>query len=167
MPLNSQDKGKRAEREFAAILRKRFGLDDYNKLKRTPGSGGLGIKGDILTTQPPFNRFHFEIKHQETASIWKWLAQTEADARQGKLRVLAFRRNRSDWYVAMPAADWMDILYELIEAEKAAYIAKYRLAAADRAVDELEKKYNELEGKIANLEALGKAMKDGNKYDAR
>jgi len=154
MPLNSQDKGKRAEREFAAILRKRFGLDDYNKLKRTPGSGGLGIKGDILTTQPPFNRFHFEIKHQETASIWKWLAQTEADARQGKLRVLAFRRNRSDWYVAMPAADWMDILYEMIGAEKQARGVEVLFASADATIKTLE----------AKLAAQGKAMREGNKY---
>ena len=46
MSLNSNQKGKRFELKIAKDLAKRFKTD----IKRTPNSGGLSFKGDILTT---------------------------------------------------------------------------------------------------------------------
>ena len=46
MSLNANQKGKRFELKIAKDLAKKF---DTN-IRRTPNSGGLSIKGDILTT---------------------------------------------------------------------------------------------------------------------
>ena len=46
MSLNANQKGKRFELKIAKDLAKKF---DTN-IRRTPNSGGLSIKGDIMTT---------------------------------------------------------------------------------------------------------------------
>ena len=62
MPINSQAKGKRAEREVAKLINKYLGTN----VRRTPQSGGMTIKGDIIDIIPdsPAYQFHFEIKDQ-------------------------------------------------------------------------------------------------------
>jgi Holliday junction resolvase len=47
MGLNSQKKGKRFELQVAKYLSKEF----ETSIRRTPNSGGLSIKGDIMATQ--------------------------------------------------------------------------------------------------------------------
>jgi Holliday junction resolvase len=60
MPINSQAKGKRAEREVAKLINKYLGTN----VRRTPLSGALNFKGDIIDINPdsPAYQFHFEVK---------------------------------------------------------------------------------------------------------
>ena len=67
--INSQAKGKRAEREVAKLINKYLGTN----VRRTPQSGGLSIKGDIIDIDPnsaAFN-YQFEVKDQKTQKIVK------------------------------------------------------------------------------------------------
>ena len=63
MPINSRDKGNRAEREVAKTINRYLGTN----CRRTPLSGGLSIKGDIIDVDPDSAAFdyHFEIKDQK------------------------------------------------------------------------------------------------------
>jgi Holliday junction resolvase len=64
---------------------------------RTPNSGGLRIRGDLIGTVP----VHVEVKRQERLQLWQWLAQAERDAGAAAY-VVAFRRSRGGWYGAAP-----------------------------------------------------------------
>ena len=56
--INSQAKGKRAEREVAKLINRYLGTN----VRRTPQSGGMSIKGDIIDINPDSAayQFHFE-----------------------------------------------------------------------------------------------------------
>ena len=58
--INSQKKGKRAELEVAKLINKYLGTN----VRRTPNSGGLSIKGDIIDINPdsPAFDYYFEVK---------------------------------------------------------------------------------------------------------
>lgn len=45
---------------------------------------------------------HVESKRQETARPWAWIEQAESEAPAGAIPLVAFRRNRSDWYAIVP-----------------------------------------------------------------
>ena len=55
--INSQAKGKRAEREVAKLINKYLGTN----VRRTPQSGGLSIKGAIIDIDP--NKHPFTINN--------------------------------------------------------------------------------------------------------
>lgn len=86
-------KGVAGELEVAAIFRE-VGFT----VNRTPNSGGLFIRGDIAGDVPA----HVEVKRQETARPWAWMAQARSDAPGGSVPIVAFRRSRSDWLGLVP-----------------------------------------------------------------
>ena len=112
MSLNSNQKGKRFELRIAKDLAKRFKTD----IKRTPNSGGLSFKGDILTTSGILSEYSWECKNQEKLNIWKALEQSKGDAR-GTLKtpVVVFTKNFEDDYIALKYDDFVNILLELNE----------------------------------------------------
>lgn len=89
MSRAERDKGSRGELEVAAIFRA-AGFD----CDRTPNSGGLRIAGDLYGAALPY---HVEVKRQEVARPWLWIAQATADAPAGAVPLVAFRRNHSPW----------------------------------------------------------------------
>jgi len=115
--MRSLSKGKRGELEFSKFLNKKLGTD----YKRTPNSGGLDLKGDILCVGNKMSRardYHFEIKRQEKLNIYKALEQATIDARDGKIPLVAFRRNNDKWKVCLYADDFLNILIELDDLVK-------------------------------------------------
>lgn len=110
--LNANKKGKRFELRIAKDLAKKF---DSN-IRRTPNSGGLSIKGDILTTSGILSEFSWECKNQEKLNIWKALHQSESDA-LGTMKspVVVFTKNFEDDYVALRYDDFVNLLLELDE----------------------------------------------------
>ena len=112
MSLNANKKGKRFELKIAKDLAKRFKTD----IKRTPNSGGLSFKGDILTTSGILSEYSWECKNQEKLNIWKALEQSEGDAR-GTLKtpVVVFTKNFEKDYIALQYDDFVNILLELDE----------------------------------------------------
>jgi len=112
MSLNANQKGKRFELRIAKDLAKRFQTD----IKRTPNSGGLSFKGDILTTSGILSEYSWECKNQEKLNIWKALEQSEGDAR-GTLKtpLVVFTKNFEKDYVALQYDDFVNLLLELDE----------------------------------------------------
>ena len=105
--VNANDKGKRFERKVANRLNERFGTN----VRRTPMSGGMTIKGDIIDLEGPLAQFSFECKNQERLNIWSALKQSQDDAAiDGRVPVVVFTKNHQPDYVAMKFEDWMDLI---------------------------------------------------------
>ena len=113
--INSQAKGKRAEREVAKLINKYL---DTN-VRRTPQSGGLSIKGDIIDINPDSAayQFHFEVKYQIKLMIPKWWEQIDDDCPVAKTPVNVFKMN-AQFYATMQFTDWLSLLAEIEELKK-------------------------------------------------
>ena len=115
MPINSQAKGKRAEREVAKMINRYL---DTN-VRRTPQSGGMSIKGDIIDINPDsaaYN-YHFEVKDQKKLMIPKWWEQIDDDCPIAKTPVNVFKMN-AQFYATMQFTDWLSLLAEIEELKE-------------------------------------------------
>lgn len=101
MANRSRAKGVAGEREVAAIFQA-AGLTVR----------GLEGQGDHLIVRGAGLTLHSEVKRQETARPWAWLAQAEAEAPSGTVPVVAFRRNRGKWYAMLPLDDLAELAAE-------------------------------------------------------
>jgi hypothetical protein len=103
-PLRAQprSKGNRAVREVIDMLH-RFGWKTARRNFQSGGQGG----GDVI--EGPAN-LHVEVKHRERCAIWDWIAQATTEARPTDTPAVFFRRNRSAWYVAVPAEDYLELV---------------------------------------------------------
>jgi hypothetical protein len=108
--INSQQKGKRAEREVAKLINKYLGTN----VRRTPQSGGLSIKGDIIDINPDSAAFdyHFEVKDQKKLMIPKWWEQIYGDCPKGKIPINVFKMN-ARFYATLEFTDFLSLLREL------------------------------------------------------
>ena len=113
--INSQQKGKRAEREVAKLINKYLGT----KVRRTPQSGGLSIKGDIIDINPDSAAFdyHFEVKDQKKLMIPKWWEQIYGDCPKGKIPINVFKMN-ARFYATLEFTDFLNLLAELKELKE-------------------------------------------------
>jgi len=115
MPINSQAKGKRAEREVAKLINRYLGTN----VRRTPQSGGMSIKGDIIDINPDSAayQFHFEVKDQKKLMITKWWEQIDDDCPVAKTPVNVFKMN-AQFYATMQFTDWLSLLSEIEELKQ-------------------------------------------------
>jgi len=113
--INSQAKGKRAEREVAKLINRYL---DTN-VRRTPQSGGMSIKGDIIDINPDSAayQFHFEVKDQKKLMIPKWWEQIDDDCPVAKTPVNVFKMN-AQFYATMQFTDWLSLLAEMEELKE-------------------------------------------------
>ena len=109
--MNANQKGKRFEREIAKRLNKEFDID----CKRTPMSGGMSFKGDIIDLHGVMSSYHIECKHQESLNIWAALRQAEYDRRIGKTPIVVFKKNFTTEYVALKLNDFINMVKEIEE----------------------------------------------------
>ena len=95
----SQQKGKRFELSIANKLKEVFNI----KVRRTPLSGGLDFKGDIICIDDNsiISEYSFECKNQEKLNIWKALEQSRNDAPRGKTPLVVFTKNFQLDYVCL------------------------------------------------------------------
>ena len=108
--LNANKKGKRFELQIAKYLSKEF----ETSIRRTPNSGGLSIKGDIMATQGILSEFNWECKNQEKLNIWKALHQSKNDCiGSHKEPLVVFTKNFEKDYVALELKDFVQLLLEL------------------------------------------------------
>ena len=105
--INSQAKGKRYELKIAKYINKILGTF----LRRTPLSGGMELKGDILEINPesPIYPYHIECKNHKALHIPKWWDQTIRDCPIGKTPVLIFNMKGKDM-VCLEINDWLGYL---------------------------------------------------------
>ena len=113
--INSQAKGKRAEREVAKLINKYLGTN----VRRTPQSGALNFKGDIIDINPDSAayQFHFEVKDQKKLMIPKWWEQIDDDCPVAKTPVNVFKMN-AQFYATMQFTDWLSLLAEIEELKE-------------------------------------------------
>ena len=109
MSINANAKGKRYERKIANYINKVLGTN----LKRTPQSGGMELKGDILEINPdsPVYDYHFELKDQKTLAIPRWWRQANSDCPVTKTPVLVFNMKGEDM-VTMSFDDFLGFLID-------------------------------------------------------
>ena len=115
MGKSSFRKGSAGEREFVAFC-KSIGWEArrFGHIQR-PERGASEFP-DVEVKELP--EFHFEVKRVEKIKIWDSLIQAAADAfNSKKTPVVAFRRNRSPWYVSIPARDFFQIMEQLRQSE--------------------------------------------------
>ena len=99
--VNSRNKGKRGEREFAALCR------EHGYICRR-GQQYSGIEGEDVIGLPGI---HVEVKRVEKLNIENAMAQARRDAGDKK-PIVAFRRNGERWKICMDAEDWFELYRE-------------------------------------------------------
>jgi len=112
--INSKEKGKRAERAVAKMINETLNVN----CRRTPNSGGLSIKGDIIDISPDSiaHQFHFEIKDRKSLKINAWWEQTINDCPVNKIPVLIFKLN-GHFYTMIRFEDFLGLLKTIDEKE--------------------------------------------------
>ncbi len=100
--MHSLNKGKRGEREFAALCRH----EGYD-VKR--GQQYNGLEGQDVVGLP---FCHVEVKRVERLNIQDAIEQSCRDAEEGLIPVVAHRKNHCDWLITMRFTDWIDIYRE-------------------------------------------------------
>lgn len=111
-------KGRRACQEFQQLILRWFPDLTQKDVRVTP-SGVTGA--DIQLSQAAEKVFPYaiEVKNQEKLNIWQSLDQTQRHADGLELKpLLAFRRNRSQLYVALKAEHFFE-LAGIVDSEKA------------------------------------------------
>ena len=107
-----REKGKRFEREVAALFREA----GYDSHRTAQCRGNTGQAADIEGV--PY--IHIEAKHCEKMQLYDWIAQAVHDASKnegGSLPVVIHRKNNAQMLVTMRACDWME-LYRAYEMDK-------------------------------------------------
>lgn len=101
MAINSRAKGAAGEREFSKLCRDK----GYSNVRR--GQQFSGLEGEDVVG---LDGIHVEVKRVEKLNIENALQQAERD-RNGKMPIVAHRKNKEDWKITMRAEDWF-ILYK-------------------------------------------------------
>ena len=104
---NGRQKGARGERELSEWLRG-YGY----AARRGQQYAGHPDAPDVVTDLDPY--IFFDSKRVETLQIHKALEQVVRDeGKRGRVPVVMFKRNRSEWIAIMPAKDFMRLVTAL------------------------------------------------------
>ena len=109
--MNSRQKGKVGEREFAALLRE-HGFDARRGQQFAGGADSPDVVSDALAW------LHFEIKRVQNLNLIDACVQAEGDC-GGKPWVVAHRRNHAPWLITMRAEFFFELIREF-EPQKSA-----------------------------------------------
>lgn len=107
--MNSRNKGKRGEREFASLLRE-HGFD----ARRGQQFSGSAESPDVVSGALAW--LHFEVKRVQNLNLSKACVQAERDCGsvaptgQKKPWVVAHRRNHAPWLITMRAETFFEFL---------------------------------------------------------
>lgn len=108
MAINSRQKGARAEREFAKLLRE-HGYEAERGCQHAGGKDSPDVKTSMAGV-------HWEVKHVERLNIWDAMAQSKGDAGENEMPLVAHKKNHTEWLVTMPFTEWIK-LYKAWESE--------------------------------------------------
>ena len=108
--INSRDKGKRGELEWAAVLK----AQGY-EARRGQQFSGLGDSPDVVHSIPGI---HFEVKRTERLNLYAAVDQARRDALIGEMPVVVHRCNddkrsgscRGGWLVILSADEFFRLL---------------------------------------------------------
>lgn len=108
----SRDKGKRGEREFAALLREH----GYDAIRGRQYQGS-DDSPDVVCRE--LSGFHFEVKRTEALRLYDAMAQAKADCGNDAAPVVAHRKNNSPWLIVLRADDFFALVRESASASPA------------------------------------------------
>ena len=100
--INSKNKGRVGEREFAKFLR----AHGFSEARR--GQQYSGIEGEDVVGIP---NIHIECKRVERLNIHDAMNQSIRDA-DNQIPIVAHRKNRTEWLVTMRAEDFLELVRE-------------------------------------------------------
>lgn len=107
MGKSSREKGKRGEREAAALLR---GLGYPEAHRTAQNCGQSGDAADVIGV----DGLHLEIKRCEQIRVDEWQDQVERDSKgTGRIPVIMFRKSRRPFWVLTPAEDFFRMYREV------------------------------------------------------
>lgn len=104
MGVNSRQKGKRGELEFARLCRD----EGYDVRRTAQFCGNTGEAADVVGLPG----IHAEVKRVERLDLTAAMDQSRHDARDGEIPIVAHRRNGEPWKITMLAADWFRLYRE-------------------------------------------------------
>ena len=107
MAINSNEKGKRGEREVVQLINRSLGTN----FRRTPNSGGLSFKGDIIDidSDNPLFEFHIEVKNTKILNIPGWMKQIHRDIPLGKRPLLIFK-HKGKYHTTLELLDLLHLV---------------------------------------------------------
>ena len=107
----SREKGKRGEREWAALCQSH----GYGDARRTSQyCGNTGDASDVVGLPG----IHQEVKRVERLELYSALKQAARDAQEagsGAIPIVAHRRNKENWVVIMDAEDFFRLYSAWLE----------------------------------------------------
>lgn len=100
----SRDKGKRGERQFAALCRDK----GYEVRRTSQYCGKTGDASDCVGLPG----IHIEVKRVERLNLQEAMQQAIHDSGLKKIPIVAHRRNDCEWLITMQAEDWFKLYSE-------------------------------------------------------
>ena len=99
--VNSKRKGNNGEREFAKLCR----FEGYDVRR---GQQYNGLEGEDVVGLPGV---HVEVKRVQRLNVDAAMLQSITDA-DGKVPIVAHRKNNCEWLITMTAEDWFKLYRE-------------------------------------------------------
>lgn len=109
MPINSRQKGKRAELKLAHILQD-FGYEARR------GQQYSGANGDADVVGVP--GLHIEVKDVEHLNIFHAMEQSISDAKEGEIPTVHHTKNYKPWLVTLLLPDFYEIYDKALKWDK-------------------------------------------------
>ncbi len=109
MPINSRQKGKIGELDFARLLRE-VGFE----ARRGQQFAGGTDSPDVITSVPGV---HFEVKRVERLNVNAAIEQAVADAPTSTFHCVAHRKNKKPWLATLPMRQFLAIYRRLVVLE--------------------------------------------------
>lgn len=103
--MNSNQKGKRGERELAERIRE-HGFEARRGQQYEGSSDSPDVVSDI-------DWIHWECKYTEKFQLYPSLEKAEKEAGSGVVPVVAHRRNRKSWVAVLDLDDFLSIVGDL------------------------------------------------------
>lgn len=101
----SRDKGARAERELARILREEYGYDTHR-------GGAMHVSGAESPDVTGLPHTHIECKNVQRLNVPEALDQSIRDAKEGEIPLLMHKKDYRPWLVTMRLEDFMKFYTE-------------------------------------------------------
>ena len=99
--INSKEKGKKGEREFAKLCREH----GFANARRSQQYSGINGDADVVGLEG----IHIEVKRVERLNIDEAMKQSIRDSKEDEIPIVAHRRNREEWKITMRADDFFKL----------------------------------------------------------
>ena len=106
----SKRKGKTGELEFSRLCRD----EGFNTRRTAQYCGKTGEAADVVGL--PY--IHVEVKRVERLQLSDAIAQAVRDCKDGKIPIVAHRKNNEGWLITMRAEDWFQLYREWEASEE-------------------------------------------------